>query len=101
MQNQVLEAMNNAVETAYQATRQVADINATAMESLVEQGESWMKPLLDFRNMLAETTDQEWVIPAARSGCSLLTGSIASIDQVAPLSIHRRSAVLSFGDRGG
>jgi len=28
-----------------------------AMESLVEQGESWMKPLLDYRNMLAETTN--------------------------------------------
>ncbi len=28
-----------------------------AMESLVEQGESWMQPLLDFRNLLAETTD--------------------------------------------
>ncbi|MXZ45328.1 MAG: DNA phosphorothioation system sulfurtransferase DndC [Gammaproteobacteria bacterium] len=27
-----------------------------AVESLVEQGESWMRPLLDFRNMLAETT---------------------------------------------
>ena len=27
-----------------------------AMESLVEQGESWMKPLLKFRNLLAETT---------------------------------------------
>jgi DNA sulfur modification protein DndC len=30
-----------------------------AMESLVEQGESWMKPLLDFRNLLAQTTDPE------------------------------------------
>jgi len=30
-----------------------------AMESLVEQGESWMRPLLDFRNMLAETTKPE------------------------------------------
>lgn len=28
-----------------------------AMESLVEQGESWMRPLLDFRNKLAQTTD--------------------------------------------
>ena len=27
-----------------------------AMESLVEQGESWMRPLLKFRNLLAETT---------------------------------------------
>ena len=27
-----------------------------AMESLVEQGESWLRPLLDFRNLLAETT---------------------------------------------
>ncbi len=27
-----------------------------AMESLVSQGESWMRPLLDFRNLLAETT---------------------------------------------
>ena len=27
-----------------------------AMESLVEQGESWMRPLLEFRNLLAETT---------------------------------------------
>ena len=27
-----------------------------AMESLVEQGEDWMRPLLDFRNLLAETT---------------------------------------------
>ena len=27
-----------------------------AVESLVEQGESWMRPLLDFRNMLAVTT---------------------------------------------
>ncbi len=27
-----------------------------AMESLVEQGEAWMKPLLEFRNLLAETT---------------------------------------------
>ena len=27
-----------------------------AMESLVEQGEDWMKPLLKFRNTLAETT---------------------------------------------
>ena len=30
-----------------------------AMESLVEQGEDWMRPLLDFRNMLAETTKPE------------------------------------------
>ena len=30
-----------------------------AMESLVEQGESWMRPLLDFRNLLAETTEPE------------------------------------------
>lgn len=30
-----------------------------AMESLVEQGESWMRPLLDFRNLLAETTNPE------------------------------------------
>ena len=30
-----------------------------AMESLVEQGESWMRPLLEFRNMLAETTKPE------------------------------------------
>ena len=30
-----------------------------AMESLVEQGESWMRPLLDFRNLLAETTQPE------------------------------------------
>ena len=28
-----------------------------AMESLVTQGESWMQPLLDFRNLLAETTN--------------------------------------------
>ncbi len=28
-----------------------------AMESLVEHGESWMSKLLDFRNMLARTTD--------------------------------------------
>ena len=28
-----------------------------AMESLVEQGEDWMRPLLEFRNMLAATTD--------------------------------------------
>ena len=28
-----------------------------AMESLVAQGDEWMRPLLDFRNMLAETTD--------------------------------------------
>lgn len=28
-----------------------------AMESLVEQGEEWMRPLLDFRNLLAETTE--------------------------------------------
>ena len=27
-----------------------------AMESLVQQGEAWMKPLLEFRNLLAETT---------------------------------------------
>ena len=27
-----------------------------AMESLVKQGESWMRPLLEFRNLLAETT---------------------------------------------
>lgn len=27
-----------------------------AMESLVEQGEAWMQPLLEFRNLLAETT---------------------------------------------
>ncbi len=27
-----------------------------AVESLVKQGESWMQPLLNFRNMLAETT---------------------------------------------
>lgn len=27
-----------------------------AMESLVEQGEAWMRPLLEFRNLLAETT---------------------------------------------
>ena len=30
-----------------------------AMESLVEQGEDWMRPLLDFRNMLSETTKPE------------------------------------------
>ena len=30
-----------------------------AMESLVEQGESWMRPLLDFRNLLAETTEPD------------------------------------------
>ena len=30
-----------------------------AMESLVEQGESWMRPLLEFRNLLAETTKPE------------------------------------------
>ena len=30
-----------------------------AMESLVEQGESWMQPLLNFRNLLAETTRPE------------------------------------------
>ena len=30
-----------------------------AMESLVEQGEAWMKPLLEFRNLLAETTKPE------------------------------------------
>ena len=30
-----------------------------AVESLVEQGESWMRPLLDFRNLLAETTKPE------------------------------------------
>ena len=30
-----------------------------AMESLVEQGESWMRPLLDFRNLLAQTTEPE------------------------------------------
>ena len=30
-----------------------------AVESLVNQGESWMRPLLDFRNMLAETTKPE------------------------------------------
>lgn len=30
-----------------------------AMESLVDQGESWMQPLLDFRNLLAETTRPE------------------------------------------
>ena len=30
-----------------------------AMASLVEQGEDWMKPLLDFRNLLAETTKPE------------------------------------------
>lgn len=30
-----------------------------AMESLVEQGESWMQPLLEFRNLLAETTKPE------------------------------------------
>lgn len=30
-----------------------------AMESLVEQGESWMQPLLDFRNLLAETTQPD------------------------------------------
>lgn len=28
-----------------------------AMESLVQNGEQWMTPLLDFRNMLANTTD--------------------------------------------
>ena len=27
-----------------------------AMESLVEQGEDWMRPLLEFRNLMAETT---------------------------------------------
>ena len=30
-----------------------------AMESLVDQGETWMQPLLDFRNLLAETTKPE------------------------------------------
>ena len=30
-----------------------------AMESLVEQGETWMRPLLNFRDMLAETTKPE------------------------------------------
>ena len=30
-----------------------------AMASLVEQGEEWMRPLLDFRNLLAETTQPE------------------------------------------
>ncbi|MCY4200610.1 MAG: DNA phosphorothioation system sulfurtransferase DndC [Gammaproteobacteria bacterium] len=30
-----------------------------AMESLVQQGEDWMRPLLDFRNMLAETSRPE------------------------------------------
>ena len=30
-----------------------------AMESLVEQGEAWMRPLLEFRNLLAETTKPE------------------------------------------
>ena len=30
-----------------------------AMESLVEQGEDWMRPLLEFRNLLAETTKPE------------------------------------------
>ena len=31
-----------------------------AMESLVENGSSWMRPLLKFRNMLAETTKPEF-----------------------------------------
>ena len=30
-----------------------------AMESLVDQGESWMKPLLEFRNLLSETSVPE------------------------------------------
>ena len=30
-----------------------------AMESLVDQGEDWMRPLLNFRNMLAETSRPE------------------------------------------
>lgn len=30
-----------------------------AMQSLVEHGQSWMRPLLEYRNMLAETTQPE------------------------------------------
>ena len=30
-----------------------------AMESLVDQGENWMRPLLEFRNMLSETSKPE------------------------------------------
>lgn len=48
MQNEVFEAMNNAVETAYQATRQAADINATAVESLVEKQLQMLGQAVDF-----------------------------------------------------
>lgn len=57
-----------------------------AMESLVEQGEAWMKPLLEFRNILAETTQpdrkHEFRNHRRRSGkVSFARGSIQTDDK--------------------
>jgi phasin family protein len=71
MQKQALDTVQNAVETAYETTKQVADINAAAWESLIEKQLEVMNQVVDFGvkqyKLLGEVKDVKTTL-AAQTG---------------------------------
>ncbi len=71
MQNQALNSVQNAVETAYQTTKQVVDINAAAWEGLIEKQLEVMNQAVDFGvkqfKLLGEAKDVKTTL-AAQTG---------------------------------
>jgi phasin family protein len=71
MQKQTLDAVQNAVETAYETTKQVVDINAAAWESLIEKQLEVMNQVVDFGvkqyKLLGEVKDVKTTL-AAQTG---------------------------------
>ncbi len=77
MQKQVLEAVNNAVETAYAASKEVIDINTNAVESLIEKQLDVLSQTVDFGVKQAKLVGEVKDVKAALSAQTQLMESVA------------------------
>ncbi len=77
MQNQTLEAATKAIETAYETTKEIVEINASAMSSLLEKQLEVMGQALDFGVKQAKLLEQTKDLKSALAAQTELVGTAA------------------------
>ena len=105
MQKQTLDTVQNAVETAYNTTKQVVDINATAWENLIEKQLEVMNQMVDFGTkqfkLLGEAKDVKTTL-AAQTGLveNAAEQAMANVRDVVKIANEARTAYDKLVNKG-
>ncbi len=105
MQKQALDTVQNAVETAYETTKQVVDINAAAWEGLIEKQLEVMNQVVDLGvkqfKLLGEARDVKTTL-AAQTGLveNAAEQAMANVRDVVKIANETRAAYDKLVNKG-